>query len=321
MFKSLVGGKEETMQSVILATTMWDSCRQSEGERRLNLFVNNARFWKPMKDLGSLVLRLDGEVGSDARHNSAMNIIAPLIAKKQRLTLEIQRQMVVEKKDLHETTAGRVLENEIVKLKQELKEKVEKAEAEKREALKAKDDEHVLRTDLLKQEYSNELKRLRDKGNEKTASLQDIIDKRDTEIQTILATKEANDQALKAAIADFERISQDRDAKKKQADAIQEQHDALQARNQSLIDRDTKLAGELQALELKLEAERQTEARLRREAEEQAQRIADNERMQQVWYGVQAQPDNQRMQTLATWGVGAALMFFLTGGLGVGLGS
>jgi hypothetical protein len=93
-----LGGKD-SFKSIILATTMWDNIDEQTGSRREDELRNS--YWKPMIELGSRLVRF---------HNtkeSALNIIGQFTGIRQPLQLQVE--LVEEKKPLAETTAGLVL--------------------------------------------------------------------------------------------------------------------------------------------------------------------------------------------------------------------
>ena len=107
VFRKLCG--REGLSSVILATTMWDHVRASDGDRREAELKTTDRFWGDMVRVGSRVMRHTND------RNSALNIIDSLIVRNMTTVLEIQREMVDEKKSLENTAAGHVLESKMVK--------------------------------------------------------------------------------------------------------------------------------------------------------------------------------------------------------------
>ena len=108
MFKKMCG--EESLECVVLATTMWDSVSQHVGNVREEELISDPLFWGTMKSLGSMVERLSGDKGTEARHNSAMNILQKIVLKKQKIVLEIQKEMVDRQMPLAETSAGQELD-------------------------------------------------------------------------------------------------------------------------------------------------------------------------------------------------------------------
>ncbi|KAG7092145.1 hypothetical protein E1B28_008518 [Marasmius oreades] len=97
MFKELCG--EDTLKNVVLATTMWEYVDKETGEARETELRSEEIFFKPVIDKGArLVRRQNTEV-------SAQNILRSLIGNKP-LPLQIQTEMVDQKKDLLQTAAG-----------------------------------------------------------------------------------------------------------------------------------------------------------------------------------------------------------------------
>ncbi|KAL0948457.1 hypothetical protein HGRIS_011030 [Hohenbuehelia grisea] len=105
MFGGLCGNRASA--NVILATTMWnDRLRGALGDQReLEL---KEKYWKPMLDLGSKMLRFDGT------HDSAWQIVDCLLDRKQAPPpLLLQEELVDLRKVLVETEAGKRLYSEL----------------------------------------------------------------------------------------------------------------------------------------------------------------------------------------------------------------
>ena len=70
-----------------------------------------------MRSLGSLLERLSGDVGTEARRNSATNILQRIVLKKQKVVLEIQREMVDHQMPLAKTSPGQELDKSFSKVR------------------------------------------------------------------------------------------------------------------------------------------------------------------------------------------------------------
>ncbi|KAK0743048.1 P-loop containing nucleoside triphosphate hydrolase protein [Schizothecium vesticola] len=106
MFRSLCG--ENYQKKVILATTMWENVGAEVGEQRERELLETEEFWGSMVKRGSRIERHKN------KERSAKRLIDYYISgKDEATTLEIQTEMVAEKKELPETAAGKSLEDEI----------------------------------------------------------------------------------------------------------------------------------------------------------------------------------------------------------------
>lgn len=155
MFKKLCG--ENFYSHVVLATTMWgnlagDSNGYYTGVAREKELVETRSWWGLMCKRGSKIFRYGGD------KESAMNIISYLIALGSAAPLDIQREMVEEKKVLADTSAGQ-------EVQKELQQQQRKYEKEKLELIAARDKalmdkDHELAEDLLKERQESNKKLL-----------------------------------------------------------------------------------------------------------------------------------------------------------------
>jgi hypothetical protein len=109
MFKKLCG--DNSLASVVLATTRWRHDEMEEGIRKEKELCTNAKMWKRMIDFGSKVMRQDRD------EHSAGEILQYLIQRKKPVTLDIQVELVDNNKTLNETGAGQELHAELEKQK------------------------------------------------------------------------------------------------------------------------------------------------------------------------------------------------------------
>ena len=98
IFKSICG--QDAFQNVVLVTTMWDDVPLAVGGKRERELLENARYWKPMVDVGSRMARFMNTA------ESAWAIISHLQPEFRRSVL-LQRELVDERRALAETAAGR----------------------------------------------------------------------------------------------------------------------------------------------------------------------------------------------------------------------
>jgi hypothetical protein len=140
MFKALCG--DNSLASVVLATTRWRNVDRDEGLLREQQLCTSPKMWKRMIDFGSKVMRQDQD------ENSASEILQYLIQRRKPITLDIQVELVDNKKSLNETGAGQELhaelerqkkeyEKQLAALRQEMEDAMSKMNADLKEQLQA----------------------------------------------------------------------------------------------------------------------------------------------------------------------------------------
>lgn len=120
LFRQLCG--DGALGNVILATSFWDQVTPSVGAERESKLKED--FWANMVAKGSEVVRIK-------RDRSVCLEVLDRIAAKNRVDLLVQREMVVQKKKLKDTTVGKnTMSSEIQKFEKTM-EKETKAEKER----------------------------------------------------------------------------------------------------------------------------------------------------------------------------------------------
>lgn len=210
MFRLLCG--EESMRSVVLATTMW-SKDTSEGEgmrqqqeRRQKELVDTDEFWGNMVRHGSRVFKHTDTA------SSALEIVDHIIMRQQAVVPNIQRQIVDEDKDVEETSAGqeqsRICPKEKDKMKEclqqnqkRLDESRRKTESEETQQLLRESEKYQKQLEESKKRYQRlmmDFNTLRDekKSRKSTESNEAKIAKL---IQEVIALEMSNDAAVKSS--------------------------------------------------------------------------------------------------------------------------
>ncbi|CAN9134308.1 unnamed protein product [Alternaria alternata] len=144
MFQKLCG--DGPLASVVLATTMWDMATKDAAIQREKELKEQPQLWKKMIDHGSVVFR------HDKKEASALKIIKYLMKKKRPVTLDIQREMVDEKRELIDTGAGEALASNMEALIKLYEGKLRNLEQEFREA--RKEDREMLEEQKREHEES-----------------------------------------------------------------------------------------------------------------------------------------------------------------------
>jgi chromosome segregation ATPase len=140
IFKCLCG--ENAFKHVMLVTSMWDTVKTAKDEalavERETQLVNDDGFWKDMYQRGSLVARWAGSA------ESAKEMVEDILATRDRhgsATLQIQKELVDDEKDLDQTTAGRELYKEFEELQMKFEERLNDVLEQTKEAILKKDSE------------------------------------------------------------------------------------------------------------------------------------------------------------------------------------
>lgn len=131
MFKKLCG--ESSLSSVVLATTFWSKVTAQEGEQREKELSETTAFWGNLIAHGSKVFRQDRD------QESAEEIINYLVERRKDMVLDIQREMVTEKKTLEQTSAGGEVQAELLRAQAEYERKLQEMRADMKEAMAERD--------------------------------------------------------------------------------------------------------------------------------------------------------------------------------------
>ena len=137
MFQRLCG--RECFPNVALVTTMWQTLGRSVesqriGEDREHTLRSNDKFWGVMEKSGSRVMRHYGD------KKSVADVLYWMVNRKSnKIVLDIQRQMVDQGCSLDETTAGKYLQEEFVKLRIKYEKEMEELQRSLAEARQDRD--------------------------------------------------------------------------------------------------------------------------------------------------------------------------------------
>jgi hypothetical protein len=97
MFRKLCG--RDCLNSVVLATTFWDSVAPDEGQKRSKELEDDDSLWGRMKKAGSRIVTLRND------REDALEVLAEA-SRGSKTVLQAQREMVDEGKTLNQTAAG-----------------------------------------------------------------------------------------------------------------------------------------------------------------------------------------------------------------------
>ena len=197
-----------------------------------------------------MVERLSGVKGTEARHNSAMNIVQKIVLKKQKIVLEIQREMVDRQMPLAETSAGQELDKGLreARLKHEkdlklIQESMSKADAKTKRLL----EDH-------EKHYQDKLNRL-DKDQEiLNMSIAEMYKQKEEQLKEIVQMRKDQEhkaQQLEARLKqrESEFKSQYLDQKQAFEKERSEMKASTKAQQAEISKHDAEMAGKLQKME------------------------------------------------------------------------
>ena len=135
-FRRLCGNN--AMSKVVLATTFWGQVDEQTGIEHEGELKTKADFWGSMIANGSKIFRQD----SDRR--SARQILQHLVNKKTAndpaMTLDIQREIVDQHKNLDQTGAGKEMNAELAAQKAEYEREIKELQAQLFQAMRENDE-------------------------------------------------------------------------------------------------------------------------------------------------------------------------------------
>lgn len=152
---------------------MWDFTAKQAGEDREQRLKSEPQLWKTFVDLGSRVMRQDRD------KVSAMEIVEYLIERKKPLTLDIQREMVDEEKELLETGAGSELATAWEKLIQTYENKVKELELQLKDTFDTFNKRDEERQRLLEErlkEYQEKINKNQDEIANLRINAEDLVE-------------------------------------------------------------------------------------------------------------------------------------------------
>jgi hypothetical protein len=157
MFKGLCG--ESPLKNVVLATNHWQEARLLGKEQQAldkeQELLSDPQFWQPMLTRGSRMVRWEDTT------ESALEIIRMFVNKTPEVP-QIQKELVIEKKKLIETKAGKTVNEKIIELESKYQEEIDKIRKEMDEAKAASDGETQEILEKDRQKYERKLDKLRD---------------------------------------------------------------------------------------------------------------------------------------------------------------
>ncbi|CAJ2504937.1 Uu.00g123310.m01.CDS01 [Anthostomella pinea] len=166
MFQKLTG--EKNLKNVVLATSMWDKVTQEQGLARERELKD--KFWKVMLAYQAKAVRYGGTLES-ALH------IAHILMNNKPFYLQLQEEMGKDNKALRDTTAGREVMIELLRMKEEHQREL----ADMETMMKSSAEENRSVVEALKEHYQGRLgdleKTLRDERRMNEAAVQSLTER------------------------------------------------------------------------------------------------------------------------------------------------
>jgi flagellar biosynthesis GTPase FlhF len=153
MFRQLCG--ESTLKNVVIVTNMWGEVSKDVGEAREQELATQDMFFKPVLDKGGQLLRHDNT--SETGHNVLRHII-----ENHPLSLQIQRELVDQKKDISQTAAGEELNRELMAQIKKHRDEMRELQEEMKEAIRTKDEETKRELEVETRKLQAEMNRVQD---------------------------------------------------------------------------------------------------------------------------------------------------------------
>jgi hypothetical protein len=170
MFRQLCG--DSTLKNVVIVTNMWSEVSKEVGEARETELASQDLFFKPVLSKGALMLRHENN------KESAQNVLRHIV-ENHPLSLQIQRELVDQKKDISQTAAGEELNRELMQQIKRHREEMRKIQEEMRgissfqktltlsdhcarpaEAIRMKDEETKRELEIETRKLQNEVSRV-----------------------------------------------------------------------------------------------------------------------------------------------------------------
>ncbi|KAK2013809.1 hypothetical protein LZ32DRAFT_675564 [Colletotrichum eremochloae] len=192
MFKKLCG--DDSFKHVVLTTSMWGEgdADAAKIDRETEL-KEDKRFWGLMQSGGSKVMRWLNN------RPSASAIVEHLLESSQMhglTTLQIQRELVEENRDLEETSAGQEVGRELLKERMKMLQEVEDLKKDHENALLAKDSENAEKFRKDKQEMESKLQKAEEAQKALRIDLEQLLREKTEEYE--IKQKELRDQMAQA---------------------------------------------------------------------------------------------------------------------------
>ena len=192
MFRKLCG--DAVMRNVVLVINMWSKLSSDAGEAREKEL--SSRFFRPALENGAQMVRYHNTV------QSAHDIIQRIVQNRP-AALQIQRELVDEKKDIINTVAGEAINRELNEQMRRHQAELEEVHEEMVQALRAKDKETI-------RELAEVRKKLRERMEETVKDSEGMTSSYAVEKQRVEAVVEEVEEMELQAKREKERVELER---------------------------------------------------------------------------------------------------------------
>ncbi|ELU38861.1 hypothetical protein AG1IA_07113 [Rhizoctonia solani AG-1 IA] len=187
VFRKLCG--KDSLSNVLLVTNMWSDPPTSEQLNRENELRTHADFFLPAIEQGATMVRR-----THKNQQSAHSIIRMLLEKNP-ITMQVQEELVVQRKALSDTGAGREVEHELIMAAEKHKAEMSELKTEMEEALKDRDE----RTQKELAQYQLDAKAAEEKRQSELAALRKGYDDEQVRWQQQAEEARAQQKAMEEA--------------------------------------------------------------------------------------------------------------------------
>lgn len=298
MFKQLCG--TNNLNSVILATTHWRnaenvSISESVGQARTKELMETRDFWGGMVERGSKVVKHDGS------KESALRIVSDLTRREIRVILDIQRQLIDQKRDLNDTDAAQALQSELLAERKMFEAKLSGLREDMKEAIKENDVKWQKQIGEDQAKYKADIKNTYAETEALRTNIKKISEEKDAQFRDLQAKMErdrlTHENQLKktteviAAAREEQRRAADEYQRHKQEDDARAERQACEHHQEML--KMAKLMKEEsdQVLHAQLKREREDKERFYQQQQKEAQAMANE--LQRRW---EEQQKNDRLR-------------------------
>ncbi|TCD63736.1 hypothetical protein EIP91_004987 [Steccherinum ochraceum] len=233
LFRNLCG--DENLNHVVIATNMWGQVSQEVGEAREMELASEDMFFKPALAGGAQMVRHDSSL------QSAHDILQSLIDNPP-TTLRIQRELVLEGKDITETAAGLELDQELVAAGKKHREHLARVQQDMTAAMMAKDVQSKRELEQVRSELLSHMRKNEEERTNLSSQYAREKEEMDAQLASLKASLEAESNARQQgerALADARRSQENtaaeyranREMLNRQIADLQRQHQNSRQRN------------------------------------------------------------------------------------------
>jgi hypothetical protein len=153
IFEKLCG--EKNFANVMIVTTMWDVLKTEEArenaKERQTMLKDTSDFFGHLVNGGAIMTEYDDT------YDGALDIVETISGRKQRLVLDVQREML-NKGTLADTTVGQFLSGESQRTRERYERELVKLQNELEDAIADQDDDAITTLSDQKREYEEQIR-------------------------------------------------------------------------------------------------------------------------------------------------------------------